>query len=76
MTIGLVFLSVMMACIVWWLMRQTINVQPWEAQASSTLMHAGEKQPSHKVLSALQLAEAFLELACPSVVWLMGKLCI
>jgi cytochrome c oxidase subunit III len=41
MTIGLVFLSVMMACIVWWLMRQTINVQPWEAQASSTVMHAG-----------------------------------
>jgi cytochrome c oxidase subunit 3 len=41
MTIGLVFLSVMMAGIVWWLMRQTINVQPWEARASSTVMHAG-----------------------------------
>jgi cytochrome c oxidase subunit III len=33
MTIGLVFLSVLMAAIVWWLFRQTINVQPWQAQA-------------------------------------------
>jgi len=32
MTIGLVFLSVLMAVIVWWLFRQTINVQPWQAQ--------------------------------------------
>ena len=34
MTIGLVFLSVVMAIIVWWLFRQTINVQPWQAQAA------------------------------------------
>jgi cytochrome c oxidase subunit 3 len=34
MTIGLVFLTVMMAVIVWWLFRQTINVQPWQAQAT------------------------------------------
>lgn len=33
MTIGLVFLTGMMAVIVWWLFRQTINVQPWQAQA-------------------------------------------
>jgi cytochrome c oxidase subunit 3 len=33
MTIGLVFLTAMMAVIVWWLFRQTINVQPWQAQA-------------------------------------------
>jgi cytochrome c oxidase subunit 3 len=32
MTIGLVFLTLMMAAIVWWLFRQTINVQPWQAQ--------------------------------------------
>lgn len=32
MTIGLVFLTVMMAVIVGWLFRQTINVQPWRAQ--------------------------------------------
>jgi cytochrome c oxidase subunit III len=32
MTIGLVSLSIIMAVIVWWLFRQTINVQPWQAQ--------------------------------------------
>ena len=32
MTIGLVFLTVMMGVIVWWLFRQTLNVQPWRAQ--------------------------------------------
>ena len=32
MTIGLVFLSLLMAVIVWWLFRQTIDVQPWQAQ--------------------------------------------
>src|SRR4051812_36075712 len=31
MTIGLVFLTLLMAVIVWWLFRQTINVQPWQA---------------------------------------------
>ncbi|MDB5752356.1 MAG: cytochrome c oxidase subunit family protein [Ramlibacter sp.] len=34
MTIGLVFLTVLMGVIVWWLLRQTINVQPWQAQAA------------------------------------------
>jgi cytochrome c oxidase subunit 3 len=34
MTIGLVFLTALMAVIVWWLFRQTINVQPWQAQAA------------------------------------------
>ena len=33
MTIGLVFLTVLMAVIVGWLFRQTLNVQPWLAQA-------------------------------------------
>jgi cytochrome c oxidase subunit 3 len=34
MTIGLVFLSLLMAAIVGWLFRQTLNVQPWQAQAA------------------------------------------
>lgn len=34
MTIGLVFLTVLMAVIVWWLMRQTVNVQPWQSQVA------------------------------------------
>lgn len=32
MTIGLVFLTALMAVIVWWLFRQTVNVRPWVAQ--------------------------------------------
>jgi cytochrome c oxidase subunit III len=34
MTIGLVMLSLIMAAIVWWLFRQTINVQPWQAEVA------------------------------------------
>jgi cytochrome c oxidase subunit 3 len=34
MTIALVFLSLLMAVIVWWLFRQTLGVQPWQAAAT------------------------------------------
>jgi cytochrome c oxidase subunit 3 len=40
-TIGLVFLSLLMATIVWWLFRQTINVQPWQTQAAVHDGHGG-----------------------------------
>jgi cytochrome c oxidase subunit 3 len=33
MTIGLILLSLIMGVVVWWLFRQTINVQPWVAYA-------------------------------------------
>lgn len=33
MAIGMVFLTGLMAVIVWWLLRQTVNVRPWEAHA-------------------------------------------
>lgn len=41
MTIGLVFLTAMMAAIVWWLFRQTINVQPWLAHATAAGTRGG-----------------------------------
>jgi cytochrome c oxidase subunit 3 len=34
-----VFLGGLMAVIVWWLLKQTINVQPWAAQGSSKDVH-------------------------------------
>ncbi|WP_332816182.1 cytochrome c oxidase subunit 3 [Ramlibacter sp.] len=34
MTIGLVFLTLLMALVVGWLFRQTIHVQPWQAQVA------------------------------------------
>ncbi len=49
MTIGLVFLSVLMAVIVWWLFRQTINVQPWQAQAAVPNAHGSvQTRPAAK----------------------------
>jgi cytochrome c oxidase subunit III len=48
MTIGLVFLSVLMAVIVWWLFRQTINVQPWQAQVAVAEMRATPARPAAK----------------------------
>ena len=51
MTIGLVFLSVLMATIVWWLFRQTINVQPWQAQVA--VPAAGGRAPTPPAKMAL-----------------------
>jgi cytochrome c oxidase subunit 3 len=45
MTIGLVFLSLLMGAIVWWLFRQTINVQPWQAQAQALVQEVGGGPP-------------------------------
>lgn len=48
MTIGLVFLSVLMAIIVGWLFRQTINVQPWQPQLAMPAMPSGDTRPAVK----------------------------
>ena len=45
MTIGLAFLSVLMAVIVWWLFRQTINVQPWQPQGATAAAGSGAPTP-------------------------------
>lgn len=49
MTIGLVFLSVLMAAIVWWLMRQTLNVQPWQAGDAAPGLAAMAARPPAKM---------------------------
>lgn len=49
MTIGLVFLSLVMAGILWWLFRQTINVQPWQAQAALPELAGPAARPAAKV---------------------------
>jgi cytochrome c oxidase subunit 3 len=41
MTIGLVFLTALMAVIVWWLFRQTIDVQPWQAELATPALQGG-----------------------------------
>ena len=39
-TLTLVFLALLMGAIVWWLLRQTVNVQPWQAQLAVKDVHA------------------------------------
>lgn len=41
MTIGLVFLSLLMLAIVWWLFRQTVDVQPWQPQIAVQPVRSG-----------------------------------
>ena len=40
MTITLVFLALLMGAVIWWLFKQSINVQPWVAQGSIKDVHA------------------------------------
>jgi cytochrome c oxidase subunit 3 len=39
MTITLLFLACLMGAILWWLFRQSVNVQPWVAHASAQDIH-------------------------------------
>ena len=41
MTITLVFLALLMGAILWWLFRQTVNVQPWVAEGPAGDMRIG-----------------------------------
>jgi len=59
MTIGLVALTLLMAVIVWWLFRQTINVQPWLAGVAVALPLGGTApRPPAKVALWVFLAVA------------------
>jgi len=51
MTYALVFLSGIMAIVVWWLVRQTINVQPWTEQRAVAAVPGdrGFSLPTRKV---------------------------
>lgn len=41
MTITLMFLAALMGVVLWWLFKQSINVEPWVAQASVKDVHGG-----------------------------------
>ena len=41
MTITLLFLACLMGAVLWWLFRQSVNVQPWVAQVSAQDVHGG-----------------------------------
>jgi cytochrome c oxidase subunit 3 len=59
-TYALIFLSGLMAVVVWWLVRQTVNLKPWQAQHASE-MASGDgalTEPSVKVGLGVFLAVA------------------
>ena len=59
MTIGLVLLTALMAVIVGWLFRQTIHVQPWQAQVAVPGMAGGrDARPTAKAALWVFLAVA------------------
>lgn len=60
MTITLMFLALLMGAVVWWLFRQSINVQPWVAQASAQDVHGSmlSSQPVAKTALWVFLAVA------------------
>ena len=59
MTATLLFLTVLMGAVIWWLLKQSINVQPWVAQASAQDVHGGAlSQPAAKTALVVFLAVA------------------
>ena len=60
MTITLLCLAVIMAVVVWWLVRQTLNIRPWVEQTQLTTGHGGHglSAPTIKVGLGVFLAVA------------------
>lgn len=59
MTITLMFLALLMGAVVWWLLRQTVNVQPWDAQVAVQDAHAAVlARPAPKLALWMFLAVA------------------
>jgi cytochrome c oxidase subunit 3 len=52
MTFTLLFLALLMGVVVWWLLKQSINVQPWVAQGPVADLH-GAALPRHPAKTAL-----------------------
>jgi cytochrome c oxidase subunit III len=59
MTITLIFLALLMGAMLWWLFRQSINTQPWVAQAGQQDVHPGVlARPAAKTALVVFLAVA------------------
>jgi cytochrome c oxidase subunit 3 len=58
-TITLIFLACLMAAVLWWLFRQSVNVQPWVAHAAAQDVHASVlDRPAAKTALIVFLAVA------------------
>jgi cytochrome c oxidase subunit III len=59
MTITLVFLACLMAAVLWWLFRQSVNVRPWAVQGPAQDVHAAVlARPAAKTALVVFLAVA------------------
>ena len=56
MTFTLVFLALLMGAVVWWLVRQTINVTPWEAEATIAAADNAGVKANGEILAPSKLA--------------------
>ncbi len=75
MTIILLCLAVIMAVVVWWLVRQTLNVKPWVEQRQLTAAHGGHglSLPPLKVGLGVFMAVATSLFALSVSAYLMRK---
>jgi cytochrome c oxidase subunit 3 len=75
MTFTLVCLSVIMATVVWWLVRQTLNVSPWVEQNASAGLNNGDgfTLPSIKIGLCVFLAVATSLFALSISAYLMRR---
>ena len=75
MTITLLCLAVIMAVVVWWLVRQTLNVKPWVEQRQLSTAHGGHglSLPPLKVGLGVFLAVATSLFALSISAYLMRK---
>lgn len=56
MTITLVFMGALMAVVAYWLLRQTINVRPWAAEARGDLINPNLGLPPTKIALGVLMA--------------------
>ena len=57
MTITLVFMGALMAVVAYWLLRETINVRPWAAEARGDLINPNLGLPPTKIALGVFMAQ-------------------
>ena len=56
MTVTLVFLALLMGAVAFWIVRQTINVRPWAAEARGPLINPNVRLPAPKIALGVFMA--------------------
>ena len=56
MSVTLVFMAVLMGMVAFWLLRQTINIRPWAAEARGDLINPNVRLPATKIALGVFMA--------------------